>query len=107
MAAGGDNVRDPFNAMGRGDALETAALMVMAGHLTPEEAYASVSSSARKAMGLPPVAVQAGSPADLLAVRGRSLTEAIAAASEDRLVLKSGHVVCRTTLSSTLSPPLS
>ncbi len=107
LAAGGDNLRDPFNAMGRGDALETAALMVMAGHLTPEEAYASVSSSARKAMGLPPVAVRAGSPADLLAVRGRSLTDAIAAASEDRLVLKSGHVVCRTTVSSTLSPPLS
>jgi cytosine/creatinine deaminase len=104
LAAGGDNLRDPFNAMGRGDTLETAALMVMAGHLTPEEAYASVSSSARKAMGLPPIAVQAGSPADLLAVRGRSLTDAIAAASEDRLVLKSGRVVCRTTVSRTLSP---
>lgn len=107
LAAGGDNVRDPFNAMGRGDALETAALMVMAGHLTAEEAYASVSSSARKAMGLPPVAVHAGSPADFLAIRGRSLTDAIAAASEDRLVVKSGRVVCRTTVSSTLSPPLS
>jgi cytosine deaminase len=107
LAAGGDNLRDPFNAMGRGDPLETAALMVMAGHLTPDEAYTSVSSGARKAMGLPPVEVRAGSPADLLAVRGRSLTDAIAAASEDRLVLKAGRVVCRTTVSRTLSPPLS
>lgn len=105
LAAGGDNVRDPFNAMGRGDPLETAALMVMAGHLTAQEAYATVSSGARIAMGRPGVDVNVGSPADLLAVRGRSLTDAIAGASEDRLVVKAGRVVCRTTVSRTFSSP--
>ena len=34
LAAGADNVRDPFNTMGRSDPFETAALMVMAGHQT-------------------------------------------------------------------------
>jgi len=28
VAAGGDNLRDPFHPVGRGDALEVAALMV-------------------------------------------------------------------------------
>jgi cytosine deaminase len=32
LAAGGDNVQDPFNPMGRGDPLETASLLVTAGH---------------------------------------------------------------------------
>ena len=42
LAAGGDNLQDPFNLVGRGDPLETAALLVMAGHLAPEEAYRAV-----------------------------------------------------------------
>jgi cytosine deaminase len=32
VAAGADNVRDPFNPVGRSDALETASLLVSAGH---------------------------------------------------------------------------
>ena len=39
VAAGADNLQDPFNPVGRGDPLETAALMVMAGHLLPADAY--------------------------------------------------------------------
>ncbi len=35
LAAGADNLQDPFNVVGRGDPFETAALLVMAGHLTP------------------------------------------------------------------------
>ncbi|MEX2627327.1 MAG: amidohydrolase family protein, partial [Ilumatobacteraceae bacterium] len=68
VAAGADNVQDPFNPMGRSDALETAALMVMAGHVPPDEAYRMVSRAPRVAMGLPPVAIEAGAPADLLAI---------------------------------------
>ncbi len=41
VAAGADNVRDPFNPVGRSDALETASLLVTAGHLTLDEAYAA------------------------------------------------------------------
>ena len=92
-AAGADNVRDPFNRVGRADALETAALLIMAGHLTPVEAYAAVSSGARAAMGLPAVTLTPGSPAEVLAVRGGSLVDAIARSSDDRVVVHAGRVV--------------
>lgn len=54
VAAGGDNLQDPFNPVGRGDPLETAGLMIMAAHLLPDEALATVTHAAREAMGLPP-----------------------------------------------------
>jgi cytosine deaminase len=104
LAAGADNVRDPFNCVGRSDALETAALLVMAAHLTPQEAWHAVSAGARKAMGLPELALEAGAPAELLAVRGSSLTDAIARASEHRIVVHRGRVVARTAVDSRLSP---
>jgi cytosine deaminase len=96
LAAGTDNIEDPFNVVGRPDPLEVAALMVMAGHLTPAAAYHTVSAASRKAMGLPVVDVAPGSPADLLAVRGSSLRGVIAAAGPGRLVFKSGRLVART-----------
>jgi cytosine deaminase len=96
VAGGADNLRDPFNLMGRGDPLETAALLVMAGHLSPADAYAAVSTHARAVMGLPPVRIEAGAPAELLAVRGVSLTDVVAGASEDRFVWHRGRLVSRT-----------
>jgi len=39
IAAGADNLQDPFNLVGKGDPLETAALMVMAGHYLPADAF--------------------------------------------------------------------
>jgi cytosine deaminase len=104
VAAGADNVRDPFNCVGRSDALETAALLVMAGHLLPEEAWELVSAGARAAMGLPAVVLQAGAPAEILAVRGASLADAIARASEHRLVVHAGRCVARTEVHSALEP---
>jgi cytosine/creatinine deaminase len=97
VAAGGDNLRDPFNPVGRADPLETASLLVAAGHLTPEEAYAAVSAGARSAMGLPEVQVEAGFPAELLAIRAASLGEAIAGGTS-RVVIHQGRVVSRTTV---------
>lgn len=47
-------------------------------------------------MGLPEVAVEAGSPADLVAVRGSSLREVLATTAEDRIVFRRGRVVSRT-----------
>jgi cytosine deaminase len=96
VAAGGDNVRDPFNPMGRGDPLETANLLVTAGHLPPSEAYGLVSAAARSVMGLPAVEVAPGFPADLLAVAGASLPDALATATPDRLVFSGGRLVART-----------
>jgi cytosine deaminase len=96
LAAGTDNIEDPFNVVGRPDPLEVSALMVMAGHLPPEAAYETVSTAARRAMGLAPVAISIGSPADLLAVRGTSLRGVIAAGDPARMVFKAGGLVART-----------
>jgi cytosine deaminase len=97
VAGGGDNLRDPFNPLGRADPLETASLLVTAGHLTPEEAYAAVSAGARVAMGLPEVQVAAGFPAELLAVQAASLGEALAGGTS-RVVIHQGRVAARTTI---------
>lgn len=104
VAAGADNVRDPFNAVGRSDALETAALLIMAAHLTPEQAWEAVSALGRRAMGLPPAPIEQGAPAELLAVRGRSLADAIARGSEDRVVVHRGALVSRTTVATRFEP---
>jgi cytosine deaminase len=96
LAGGADNLQDPFNLMGRADPLETAALLVMAGHLTPEWAYHAVSTAARVALGLPPVAVEPGAPAELLAIKANTLREAVASAPADRVVIHRGRVVSRT-----------
>jgi cytosine deaminase len=80
VAAGGDNLQDPFNPMGRGDPLETASLMVMAAHLLPEEALAAVSTWGRTLLGL--------DDHDLVAVRAGSVREAIAFGPPDRVVLR-------------------
>lgn len=97
LAAGGDNVRDPFNPVGRGDPVETASLLVTAGHLSTAEAYRAVSAGARAAMGLPEARVEPGYPAELLAVRAGSLEQALADPT-DRVVIHRGRAVSRTTV---------
>jgi cytosine deaminase len=104
VAAGADNVRDPFNGVGRSDALETASLLIVAAHLSPAEAWHAVSNGARRAMGLPEVTLRAGAPAEVLAVRGLSLADAIARGSEHRVVVHAGRCVSRTEVASSLLP---
>lgn len=96
VGAGGDNVQDVFNPLGRGDPLETAGLLVSAGHLSCEEAYDLVSVGARAVMGLPRVELAPGRPADLVAVAASSLPQAVATATEDRWVFAAGRLVART-----------
>lgn len=79
VAAGADNLQDPFNPVGRGDPLETASLMMMAAHLLPGEALASVSTDARAVMGLAP-------SDDLVHVRAATVREAIAFGPPGRTV---------------------
>jgi cytosine deaminase len=93
LAAGADNVQDPFNLVGRSDPLETASLLVMAGHILPEQAYEMVSHNVREMMGLEPVTLIAGSPADLLVINAPSIRGAIADASGDRMVFRAGRLV--------------
>ncbi len=93
VAAGGDNLQDPFNPMGRACPFETAALMVMTAHLSPAEAWASVTDAARRAVGRPVNGIATGAPADLLAVRAASLREAIATGPAPRMVWHGGRLV--------------
>jgi cytosine deaminase len=93
LGAGADNVRDPFNPVGRSDALETASLLVTAGHLTLTEAYAAVSSGARSVMNLEHAGIAVGARAELLAVRGRNLADVVANAPADRYVIHGGQLV--------------
>lgn len=95
VGAGADNVRDPFNPVGRSDALETASLLVTAGHLSLAEAYSAVSDGARSVMGLPLAGVSVGARAELLAVRGTSLSDVIANAPADRYVIHAGQLVAQ------------
>ncbi len=90
VAAGADNLQDPFNPMGRACPFETAGLMVMAAHLLPHEAWDTVSGQSCLATGRPIVAIGPGSPAHLLAVRADTLREAIAFGPADRVVWRHG-----------------
>jgi len=93
VAAGADNVQDPFNLVGRSDPLETAALMVMAGHQLPDTAYEMVSGNVRRAIGLPAVRLEPGDPADLVAIDAPSIRGAIADAPMSRRVFRRGVLV--------------
>jgi cytosine deaminase len=90
VAAGGDNLQDPFNPVGRGDPFETAGLMILTAHLSPAEAWATVTTEAALSVGREPAGMKAGAPADLLAVRAGSLREAVANAPVDRMVWRRG-----------------
>jgi cytosine deaminase len=103
VAAGADNLRDPFNPMGRGDALETASLLVTAGHLSIAEAVHAVTNGARSVLGLPPAGAETGAAADLLLVRAASLADAVAFAPADRTVLRAGRLVATTSTVTTIA----
>ncbi|WP_225835489.1 amidohydrolase family protein [Streptomyces sp. NK08204] len=112
VAAGSGALRDVSNPVGRGDPLESAYLLASGHVLRPEDAYSAVSASARAALGLPEVRVEAGFPAELLAVRGEHLAGALSLAYS-RVVVHQGRVVARTSAvrqycnsAATAEPPL-
>jgi cytosine deaminase len=96
VAAGADNLQDPFNPVGRADPLETAALMVMTTHLLPDEALATVTAASRTVMSLPPAGPSVGSAADLVVVPASDVRAAIADQPADRIVVHAGRVVAGT-----------
>ncbi len=95
VAAGSGALRDMSNPVGRGDPLEAAYLLASRYGLRSADAYDAVSSSARAVLGLPEVRVEAGFPAELLAVRGDRLDGALSLAYS-RIVVHRGRVVART-----------
>jgi cytosine deaminase len=96
VGAGGDNLRDPFNPMGRADACEAASLLVTAGHLSTREAWLAVSAGARRCMGLPVPAVAEGAVAQFVAVAAESLDAAVAGAGTARVVVSGDRVLATT-----------
>jgi cytosine deaminase len=105
VAAGADNVRDPFNPLGRSDALETAMLAVIAGHVHPDTALAMVTDDARRVLGLPDAGPRVGARAELLAVRGTCTADVIANAPADRVVIHQGAVVSTSRTESWIAVP--
>ncbi|MEU2065450.1 amidohydrolase family protein [Streptomyces anulatus] len=95
VAAGSGALRDTANPVGRGDPLEAAYLLASQAGLRAEQAYALVSTAARAALGLPDVRVEAGFPAELLAVRGERLS-AVLSLAYSRIVIHRGRIVART-----------
>jgi cytosine deaminase len=100
VAAGGDNWRDPFNPVGRIDPMETASLLVSAGHLRIGRAYELVSTAARAVLGLPAAALRPGDVADLLAIGAGDLGEAVASGTQERMVWHRGRLVADTSVRS-------
>ena len=95
VAAGADNLQDPFNPVGRACPFETAGLMIMAAHFLPHEAWHAVSGAAAHALGRVSE-VSVGAPANLLAVRAATVREAIAFGPPDRIVWRNGERVAGT-----------
>ncbi|MFF0723657.1 hydrolase [Streptomyces sp. NPDC004134] len=95
VAAGTGALRDAANPVGRGDPLQSAYLLASAGEADPAAAYATVAGQARAVLGLPEVRVEAGFPAELLAVRGDSVAGALSL-GYSRIVIHRGRVVART-----------
>ncbi|MFD7284897.1 hydrolase [Streptomyces sp. NPDC059863] len=95
IAAGSGALRDVSNPVGRGDPLEAAYLLASRGGMRAADAYDAVSGVARAAMGLPEVRIEAGFPAELLAVRGERIEGALSLAYS-RIVIHRGRVVART-----------
>ena len=102
VCAGADNVQDPFNLVGRSDPLETAALLVMAGHRLPEEAFRMIGTDARDCLGLPSAEPVVGAVADLVAIDAPSVRGAIADAPMARKVFHRGKLVATTSQSRTI-----
>ena len=102
VCAGADNVQDPFNLVGRSDPLETAALLVMAGHRLPDEAFRMVGADARACLGLPSAEPVVGAVADLVAIDAPSVRGAIADAPLARKVFHRGKLVAATSQSRTI-----
>jgi cytosine deaminase len=96
VAAGADNIRDPFNPLGRTDPLETASLLAAAAHLTPAQALTAVTTDAWTVLGRLAPAIRAGAPARFVAVAAADAGDAVAAAPPGRIVIRGDRVVART-----------
>ncbi len=92
VAAGADNLQDPFNPVGTGDPLETASLLVLAAHQLPEDAFAAISNTAKSVMGLSETQLKIGDLANLMLTPAGSIREAIANRTSRQMVMSLGRL---------------
>lgn len=93
VAAGADNLQDPFNLVGRGDPLEIASLLMISAHSTADQAIQMVSSNSHKAVHGVTSSMAVGEPADFTAIPATNLRESIAMGPPDRIVVYGGVVI--------------
>ncbi len=95
VAAGGDNMQDPFNPFGRGDPYDVAALMVLTSHVSVQEALRMVTTSALAATCGAALGLEPGARADLVLLPAADARAAVAEAPDRRTVIRGGRVLTR------------
>jgi len=93
VAAGADNLQDPFNLVGRADPLEIASLLMISAHVTAEMAIQMISTDAHQAVHGIKSALAIGQPANFVALPATNLRESIAMGAPDRIVVYGGVVI--------------
>jgi len=93
VAAGADNLQDPFNLVGRADPLEIASLLMISAHVTTEMAIQMISTDAHQAVHGIKSALAIGQPANFVALPATNLRESIAMGPPDRIVVYGGVVI--------------
>jgi cytosine/creatinine deaminase len=93
VAAGADNLQDPFNLVGRADPLEIASLLMTASHLSTAEAIESVTTNSSLIVTGEKQLLAVGSPANLVGIPSTTVREAIAMGPPDRFVVYGGVVI--------------
>ena len=109
VAAGSDNVRDPFNPFGDYDPLRSAQLCAMVGQLTSAAALPAaldlVTRNAALAFDGGDARVVDGAPADLVVLDERDPLAAIASPPMRLATFKAGRLVVRSELRREWAPP--
>lgn len=93
VAAGADNLQDPFNLVGRGDPLEIASLLMVSAHVAAATAIQMVSSHAHHVVHGVASCLSVGEPATFVATLAANLRESIAMGPPDRIVVHGGVVL--------------
>lgn len=93
VAAGADNLQDPFNLVGRGDPLEIASLLMVSAHISTTKAIQMISSHAHHVVHGVTSSLSVGEPATFVATLAANLRESIAMGPPDRIVVYGGVVL--------------
>lgn len=93
VAAGADNLQDPFNPMGRADPLEIASLLVTAAHVPVGDAFDMVTRDSHIVVRNAEPSVSVGERANLVAIPATTIRESLAMGPADRIVIRDGLVV--------------